>query len=1797
MRFLHAEAATDRYRQRCFMKPSSLAQHLRRALGCLAAGIALCGWIMRTSAAPPPVRIMPVGDSITYGSPVPGGYRWPLYQLLTDAGYNAHFVGTQNGNATNGQTEVWHEGHGGWRIHEIDGIIAGVFGQIADPDVLLLLIGTNDFGTNYDVNNATNRLDALIGKITALRPYCKLIVANLTVRGEPYNTNIQTNFNNSVPGIVAKHAALGEQVYFTDLYSAVPLSDFPDQLHPGSAGYQKMATNWFQALTNVISPLGTTNAPAVSRATALTGLTNVLVTFSKPVADSATNLSHFAISGGLTLLGASLDPATARDLTLTTTPQAPLSLYTLTVSNVVDRTPAATPMAAPASVPLQTATTGLVGRGVFENVPEASEYSLVYSIDLPNSPSYGTVPYNIDLRSWHSNFTRVAYYLELQSSNAPVNFAWVSFDAVTNNVNAIGVPNVASGAIFQQPLTNMNVLSSSTNVLIGAGLGGGNIEFWPSNYTQSNIAAVAGASHTAYDWGDNATAGTYGSMQIHNHDAGQVIFAFNRWGGTAGPADLGIGNRPGSADVDWTFAQNAATYVVKTLQVLVLPASSTNAPTLLGAAAGSGWTSVTLRFSEPLDDSATNTSLYGLSGGLTVLSATLDPLTKLSVTLDTTPQAVATAYTVTVSGVSGRTAAHNVIAAGSAAAFRSPAVSGVYNNVPKAAGYTMVYSLPIPNAPSYGIAGTPYAADNHIGLGPFTRVAYYLELQTNGGPVQFVWAEMDPFTPDAGRIGVPSLASGALFQQNVTNLTVYSSALNVTEGENLSGCNIEFWPWNYAQSNAAHVANAGDTAFDWGDQISLGTGNYGSMQIHNHDAGQVLLAFNRWGGAGGNADLGIGNRPGSADMDWTFAQNAATYAVKTLQVFVLPEPDTTPPTLVSADVTPDRTHVIVTFSEPLADGAANVGNFAIDDGILVLSAFPGSDLRQVTLTVSPLAGAAAYTLTVNNVRDRSAGANRIAPDSTIALAEEGLPPQIVARVPEAADYKLLYHLDVPVYSPGWNTSGTVYNIDRRTTAAPFSRVAYYLELGTSGGATNWVYVSADAFTPDPGKLGVPDMPSGALFQQRLTNMNVYSSQTNIVAGTGLSGGNIEFWPWNYAAANAAGVPNASGSTYDWGDQIGYIYGTASHASMQIHNSAASNVLFAYNAWGAARLSELGIGNQPTNQPDWTFATNAADYAFRRLYVLVQPSAGTNGPALLRALGVQGRTNVLVTFDRAVSEASANPVNFLIDGGDIAVTAAAVQTNLHDILLTTDPQTAGATYSLVVNDVRDRTTNGYSIVADATVNFASFADPPVFARVPESTNYTLVYRHALPAAVPNYNVNGIAYDFDQRPLISRPFSRVAYCVELATNAAGPTNWVYISDDSFTPDLNRIGVPVLGTGAGFQQRLATNANVYSSDTNIVTGTNLATCNIEFWPFNYGAATTATVPTGSGSQYDWNDTVDTGGQYACMQIHNYGALVGGGVSTGQVLFAFNRWGSQSGDADLGIGSQPTANPDWTFATNAATYAIRNLYVLVLLTNAPAPAAVAPAIVIQPTSRIVQLNGGASLGALATGTAPSYQWRRDGSPLSGETNAWLDIEGAQLSDAGAYDVTASNSAGVATSLVAVLAVNRPPVAGQDRIGAIQNAAVAVDVSRLLGNDSDPDGDAFAIGSLGPASANAGTATLAGATVTYDPPAGFLGEDSFAYVLADSRGGAATSAVFVTVMTNHSPVVLGSPSVVAGGYFRVSYAGVSNGTYTIRYVNDLIPGYWQILTNVVAAPSGFFQFEDRSAPLPPQRFYNAAPP
>lgn len=218
------------------------------------------------------IQIMTLGDSITHGTPVAGGYRTRLQQRLTDAGINFEFVGSQVDNASTALAltgRVTHEGHGGYRIDQIHDNLNGLaatgstnnngfwLNPTVDPDYILLHIGTNDFGQNYNTATAIDRFDALISRITSLRPNAHLIVTNLMERtsGTTANTLLNSQFNPYVQGLVDAHRALGERVYFLDMHAAInPLTDLADGLHPNQQGYDKMGDAFFGAIQAVPEP-------------------------------------------------------------------------------------------------------------------------------------------------------------------------------------------------------------------------------------------------------------------------------------------------------------------------------------------------------------------------------------------------------------------------------------------------------------------------------------------------------------------------------------------------------------------------------------------------------------------------------------------------------------------------------------------------------------------------------------------------------------------------------------------------------------------------------------------------------------------------------------------------------------------------------------------------------------------------------------------------------------------------------------------------------------------------------------------------------------------------------------------------------------------------------------------------------------------------------------------------------------------------------------------------------------------------------------------------------------------------------------------------------------------------------------------------------------------------------------------------------------------------------------------------------------------------------------------------------
>ncbi|MEV0458232.1 RICIN domain-containing protein [Catellatospora methionotrophica] len=208
------------------------------------------------------VRVMPLGDSITEGTQVPGGYRIGLWQRTASAGYRVDLVGTQfNGPAALGDHD--HEGHPGWRIDQIDANIGGWLQNTA-PRTVLLHIGTNDVLQNYQLSSAPGRLSGLLDRISAAVPSADVFVATIIPLSNAGQDSAARAFNSAIPGIVQSKVNAGRRVHLVDMRGALTTADLIDGIHPTATGYDKMAATWYAALRAVPGSIGTQTTPTSS---------------------------------------------------------------------------------------------------------------------------------------------------------------------------------------------------------------------------------------------------------------------------------------------------------------------------------------------------------------------------------------------------------------------------------------------------------------------------------------------------------------------------------------------------------------------------------------------------------------------------------------------------------------------------------------------------------------------------------------------------------------------------------------------------------------------------------------------------------------------------------------------------------------------------------------------------------------------------------------------------------------------------------------------------------------------------------------------------------------------------------------------------------------------------------------------------------------------------------------------------------------------------------------------------------------------------------------------------------------------------------------------------------------------------------------------------------------------------------------------------------------------------------------------------------------------------------------------
>ncbi|MFI0721595.1 GDSL-type esterase/lipase family protein [Streptomyces sp. NPDC021224] len=249
--------------------PRLLLALLLLALGALAAvgGARSASASAPTTAAPAaaaanPVKVMPLGDSIT-GSP--GCWRALLWNQLQAAGYtNIDFVGTLPPQGCGVAYDGDNEGHGGilaTNIANQNQLPAWL--AATSPDIVLMHLGTNDVWSNIPPAQILAAFTTMVGQMRASNPDMQVLVAQILPMN-PSNcaecAQRVVAFDAAIPAWAQSISTARSPVTVVDQWTGFDdATDTADGVHPNDAGIAKMAARWYPPLASLLAKDGGTS--------------------------------------------------------------------------------------------------------------------------------------------------------------------------------------------------------------------------------------------------------------------------------------------------------------------------------------------------------------------------------------------------------------------------------------------------------------------------------------------------------------------------------------------------------------------------------------------------------------------------------------------------------------------------------------------------------------------------------------------------------------------------------------------------------------------------------------------------------------------------------------------------------------------------------------------------------------------------------------------------------------------------------------------------------------------------------------------------------------------------------------------------------------------------------------------------------------------------------------------------------------------------------------------------------------------------------------------------------------------------------------------------------------------------------------------------------------------------------------------------------------------------------------------------------------------------------------------------
>lgn len=189
--------------------------------------------------------IMPIGDSITQGSNPCVSYTYPLWKMLTEAGYDFEYIGPRT--MTYDVGPLKHCGFGGKTIEYLDKNIDSLYRQYP-ADVLLLHAGHNHFAEKAPVPGIIEAHRSLIDKVLAINPDARIFVAQVVTSGKLPKYSYIPELNKELKKMVKSYHS--ENVIIVNVAKGFEWEKdtHKDHVHPNAQGAEKMARQWMKAI-------------------------------------------------------------------------------------------------------------------------------------------------------------------------------------------------------------------------------------------------------------------------------------------------------------------------------------------------------------------------------------------------------------------------------------------------------------------------------------------------------------------------------------------------------------------------------------------------------------------------------------------------------------------------------------------------------------------------------------------------------------------------------------------------------------------------------------------------------------------------------------------------------------------------------------------------------------------------------------------------------------------------------------------------------------------------------------------------------------------------------------------------------------------------------------------------------------------------------------------------------------------------------------------------------------------------------------------------------------------------------------------------------------------------------------------------------------------------------------------------------------------------------------------------------------------------------------------------------------